>query len=94
MTFEVRIMHTALRQNLGYRVANLLADAQLTLRAAGRGTFLLMMARHRRKSPRPARVWDTSIVICPVGTNEAWMAGKNPAISLPQFQLKKIQPLR
>jgi hypothetical protein len=87
-------MHTALRQNLGYRVANLLADAQLTLRAAGRGTFLLVVAGHRRKSPRRARVWDTSIVICPVETNEAWMAGKNPAIALPQFQLKKIRALR
>ncbi|WP_426616342.1 hypothetical protein [Bradyrhizobium sp. McL0616] len=49
MTFEVRIMHTALRQNLGYRVANLFADAQLSLRAAGRGTFLLMMAGHSTK---------------------------------------------
>jgi hypothetical protein len=60
-----------LRQNLGYRVANLLADAQLTLRAAGRGTLFLMMARHSRKSPRRARVWDTSIVICPKETNAA-----------------------
>jgi hypothetical protein len=46
-----------------------------------------------RKSPRHARVWDTSIVICPVETNER-MAGKNPAIALPQFQLKKIRALR
>ncbi|WFU29123.1 hypothetical protein QA649_00250 [Bradyrhizobium sp. CB1717] len=75
-------------------MANLLADAQLTLRAAGRGTFFLVVAGHGRKSPRRARVWDTSIVICPVETNEAWMAGKNPAIALPQFQLKKIQALR
>ncbi|WP_342741114.1 hypothetical protein [Bradyrhizobium sp. B117] len=75
-------------------MANLLADAQLTLRAAGRGTLLLVVARHRRKSPRRARVWDTSIVICPVETNEARMAGKNPAIALPQFQLKKIRALR
>ncbi|MET4386902.1 hypothetical protein ABIB73_002651 [Bradyrhizobium sp. F1.4.3] len=76
MAFEVRIMHAALRQNLGYRVANLLANAQLTLRAAGRGTFLLVVAGHFWKSPRHARVWDTSIVICPVETNERRMAGK------------------
>ncbi|WP_271600382.1 hypothetical protein [Bradyrhizobium sp. CCBAU 45384] len=94
MAFEVRIMHAALRQNIGYRVANLLADAQLTLRAAGRGTLFLMMPWHGRKSPQRARVWDTSIVICPVETNGAWMAGKNPAIALPQFQLKKIRALR
>jgi hypothetical protein len=87
-------MHAALRQNLGYRVANLLADAQLTLRPAGRGAFFLMMARHSRKSPCRARVWDTSIVVCPVETNAARMAGKNPAIALPQFQLKKIRALR
>ncbi|MGY8633013.1 hypothetical protein RAD15_11105 [Bradyrhizobium sp. 14AA] len=83
-----------MRQNLGHRVANLLADAQLTLRAAGRGTLLLMMAGHGRKSPRHAREWDTSIVICPVETNGARMAGKNPAIAFPQFQLKKIRALR
>ncbi|CUU14123.1 hypothetical protein CDS [Bradyrhizobium sp.] len=39
-------MHIALRQNLGHRVANLLADTQLALRAARRGTFLLMVAGH------------------------------------------------
>ncbi|WP_245305508.1 hypothetical protein [Bradyrhizobium sp. LTSP857] len=94
MTFEVRIMHTALRQNLGYRVANLLADTQLTLRGAGCGTLLLMVAGHSSKSPRHARVWDMGIVICPAETNEAWMAGKNPAIALPQFQFKKIRALR
>ncbi|WP_247807631.1 hypothetical protein [Bradyrhizobium sp. 4] len=49
MTFEVCIMHAALRQNLGYRMANLLADPQLTLRAAGRGTLFLMMAGHGLK---------------------------------------------
>jgi hypothetical protein len=38
-----------LRQNLGYRMANLLADPQLTLRAAGRGTLFLMMAGHGLK---------------------------------------------
>jgi hypothetical protein len=53
-----------------------------------------MMARHGfEKSPRRARGWDTSIVICPV-KRMAWMAGKNPAIALPQFQLKKIRALR
>jgi hypothetical protein len=41
-----------------------------------------------------ARAWDTSIVICPVETNEARMAGKNPAIALPQLQFKKIRALR
>ncbi|MCS3542313.1 hypothetical protein ACK28Q_42850 [Bradyrhizobium japonicum] len=71
MTLEVIIMHIALRQNLGHRVANLLADTQLALRAARRGTFLLMVAGHGWKSPRRARVWDTSIVICPVETNAA-----------------------
>ncbi|WP_246755920.1 hypothetical protein [Bradyrhizobium sp. CCBAU 53338] len=94
MTLEIRIMYAALRQNIGYRVANLLADSQLSLRAAGRGTLFLMMARHGRKSPRRARVWDTSIVVCPVETNEALMAGKTPAIALPQFQFKKIRALR
>jgi hypothetical protein len=47
VTFEVRIMHVALRQNLGHRMANLFADAQLALRAsAWRGTLLLMVAGH------------------------------------------------
>ncbi|MEW6149541.1 MAG: hypothetical protein AB1745_16300 [Pseudomonadota bacterium] len=69
MTFEIRIMHVALRQNIGHRVANLLAHAQLTLRAsAGCGTLLLMMAWHSRKSPRHARAWSAGIVICPVET--------------------------
>jgi len=61
VTFEVRIMHNALRQNLGYRVANLLADTQLTLRAAGRGTLLLVVAGHVWKSPRHARVWTRAL---------------------------------
>ncbi|WP_369726802.1 hypothetical protein AB8Z38_24315 [Bradyrhizobium sp. LLZ17] len=76
MALKVRIMHAALRQNLGYRVANLLADTQLTLRAAGAGTLLLMMAGHISKSPHRAQIWDTSIVICPAETNERWVAGK------------------
>ena len=41
-------MHAALRENVGHRVAHQLADAQLALRAAGRGTFFLMMAGHNR----------------------------------------------
>ncbi|HEX9215143.1 MAG TPA: hypothetical protein VF901_31900 [Bradyrhizobium sp.] len=89
MAFKVRIMHAALRQNIGYRVANLLADTQLTLRAAGRGTLLLVVAGHSSKSPRHARVWDMGIVICPAETNEAWMAGKNPAIALRNFSSKR-----
>jgi hypothetical protein len=75
-------------------MAKLLTDAQLTLRAAGCGTLLLVMAGHRLKSPRHARALDTGIVICPVETNARWMAGKNPAIALSPFQLKKIRALR
>ena len=87
-------MHSPLRQNLGYRVANLLADAQLTLPAAGRGTFLLVVARYGLEITLSCPRLDTGIVICPVGANEAWMAGKNPAIALLQFQFKKIRALR
>jgi hypothetical protein len=39
-------MHAALGENIGHRMPNQLADAQLTLRAAGSGTFFLVMARH------------------------------------------------
>jgi hypothetical protein len=87
-------MHNPLRQNIGYRVANLLTDAQLTLRAAGRGTFFLVVAGHGLEITSSCPRLDTGIVICPVGANEAWMAGKNPAIALPQFQFKKIRALR
>ncbi|WP_448046440.1 hypothetical protein [Bradyrhizobium liaoningense] len=94
MTFEIRIMHVALRQNVGHRVANLLADAQLTLRApAGRGTLLLMVAWHSRKSPRHARNWDTGIVVFLL-KRRGVDGRKNPAIALPQFQFKKIRTLR
>jgi len=87
-------MHDALRQNIGYRVANLLPDAQLTLRAAGRGTLLLVVAGHNLEITSSCPRLDTSIVICPVETNERRMAGKNPAIALSQFQFKKIRALR
>jgi hypothetical protein len=76
-------------------MANLLADAQLPLRAAGAGTLFLLVAGHcfeiTSSCPRQCGV---GICICPVETNEAWMAGANPAIALSQFQFKKIRALR
>ncbi|MBR1176771.1 hypothetical protein JQ617_22670 [Bradyrhizobium sp. KB893862 SZCCT0404] len=75
-------------------MANLLADAQLALRAAGRGTLLLMMPWHGRKSPRHDRVWDTGIVIFPVETNAVrWPEKIRPSHSR-YFSSKKIQSLR
>ena len=49
VTLEVRIVHAALRQDVGDRVTHGFADAQLALRAAGGGT-LLVVAGHSSKS--------------------------------------------
>jgi hypothetical protein len=44
-------MHIAVRQNLGHRVTHGFADAQLALRAAGGGVFLVV-TRHRGPSEK------------------------------------------
>jgi hypothetical protein len=84
-----------MRQNIGYRMANRFADAQLSLRAAGRGTLLLLVAGHRSKNHlvMPG-VRAAGIGSLPVETNETSMAGAAPAIAFSQFQFKKIRALR
>ena len=42
----IGIVGLTVGQNIGDRMAHRLADAQLSLRAAGGGTFLLVMAGH------------------------------------------------
>jgi hypothetical protein len=49
VAFKIGIVDATLRHNVGNRVAHGLADAQLTLRAAGGGTSLVM-AGHCRLS--------------------------------------------
>ncbi|MGY3610370.1 MULTISPECIES: hypothetical protein [unclassified Bradyrhizobium] len=43
---KIRIVDITVRENLGNRMAHGLADAQLTLRAAGGGTLLLMTGHY------------------------------------------------
>src|ERR1700712_1383738 len=51
VTLQLRIVHAALGQDLRNRVAHEFADAQLTLRAAGGGTLLLLAGHCRLSKP-------------------------------------------
>jgi len=42
MTFEVWVVHATVAENIGNSMAHRFADAQLPLRTAGRGIFLVM----------------------------------------------------
>jgi len=46
VALEVGVMHAAMGEDVGNRMPHQLADAQLPLRAAGSGTFFLVVARH------------------------------------------------
>jgi hypothetical protein len=46
VALKVAVVNATLRENIGNSVAHRLADAQLTLRAAGRRIFLLVVAWH------------------------------------------------
>ena len=50
MALKVRVVNVTVRQNIGNSMAHRFPDAQLSLRAAGRGIPLLMMARHCRQN--------------------------------------------
>jgi hypothetical protein len=76
-------------------MADRLADAQLPLRATGRGALFLMMAGHSLENHLDVPAFGHEHCHCfGVETNETSMAGRIPAIALSQFQLKKIRALR
>jgi len=90
MALEVPIVHAAVDKNIRNRVTDGFADPQLTLRAAGGGTFAVV-ARHCRflKIVTPALVAGIQVFL--VESGETWMAGTSPAMT-PFFQLQD-QPL-
>src|SRR5258706_11155282 len=76
VALEVGVVHAAMGENLGNRVPHQFADAQLSLRAAGGGTLVLVMARHNRfsKSRVMARVSRPSTSSFRLNSS-AWMPG-------------------
>jgi len=46
MALKVRVVNVTVRENIGNSMAHRFSDTQLSLRSAGRGIPLLMMARH------------------------------------------------
>ena len=50
MTLKVRVMRATVQKNIGNSVAHRFANAQLTLRSAGRRAFFRMSTRHLRDS--------------------------------------------
>src|SRR5262249_16129419 len=88
---EVGIMHAALGENIGQRMPHQLADAQLPLRAAGRG-FFLVVARHYRRlkiAMTRALAGDSHLLF---NRDRGRMAGTRPAIA-PLADFVKIQSL-
>jgi hypothetical protein len=53
VALKVVVVDVTLGENIGNSVAHRFADAQLSLRAAGRRIFLPVMARHLLKSKLP-----------------------------------------
>ena len=86
MTLEVRVVHAAVDKNIRNRVTHSFADPQLTLRAAGGGTFAVV-TRHCRflKILMPALVAGIHVFL--VESGETWMAGTSPAMA-PFFSYK------
>ena len=92
VAFKIGIVDATLRQNIGDRVTHGLADAQLTLRAAGGGTFLVMAGHCGLSKPRCPRL-SRAIHVISGESIKARMAGTSPAMTL-HFQSIKKTALR
>ena len=64
MTLEIRVVHAAVRENIGHRMTHGFTDAQLALRAARGGTFPVV-TRHCRflKTVMPALVAGILVIL-------------------------------
>src|SRR5437763_8367186 len=88
VAFKVGVVDTTLCQNIGNCMAHQFADAQLPLRAAGGGTFFLVVAGHfvSRKRLVMAGLVPATPVFVAVAFLTTWIPGTSPGMT-PNYSL-------